>query len=93
MTIPGIDADGHVLDNRDLIFRHLPESVKKSEWWFTPRNTWDTTLEGKFGQGVFEPMVCGFGCYSWVVDDDRGVMVWLSVSCCGWWSTSDRSES
>ena len=51
MTIPGIDADGHVLDNRDLIFRHLPESFKKREWWFTPRNTWDTTLEGKFGQG------------------------------------------
>ena len=50
MGITAIDADGHVLDNRELVYRHLPENFKKREWWWTPRNTWDTTIEGQFGQ-------------------------------------------
>ena len=50
MEIVGVDSDGHVLDNRELVYKHLPESFKKREWWWTPRNTWDTTIEGQFGQ-------------------------------------------
>lgn len=50
MDIVAIDSDGHVLDNRELVFQHLPERFKKREWWWTPRNTWDTTIEGQFGQ-------------------------------------------
>ena len=50
MAFQVIDADGHVLDNRELVFKYLPEPFKRREWWWTPRNTWDTTLGGKSGQ-------------------------------------------
>jgi predicted TIM-barrel fold metal-dependent hydrolase len=45
-----IDADGHVLDNRELIIARLPKAMREREWAFVPRNTWDSTLGGKLGQ-------------------------------------------
>jgi predicted TIM-barrel fold metal-dependent hydrolase len=49
-TLQAIDADGHVLDNRDLIIARLPKAMREREWAFVPRNTWDSTLGGKLGQ-------------------------------------------
>lgn len=49
-TVQAIDADGHVLDNRELIIARLPEAMRKREWAFVPRNTWDSTLGGTLGQ-------------------------------------------
>lgn len=48
-VIHAIDADGHVLDNRETITGYLPEPLRRREWAWVPRNTWDSTLGGKLG--------------------------------------------